>query len=399
MNGGPVSLLGVSNFYSPSISNENGQNDNDKVKPKISFPKPSTNTQNPDSLKSKSAKNLNETNSEEPNQSQGSLLYSSFRIQRAKYEVLKTEFNQVHQQLTKTPDDYQSRVNGVKVSLKMACASATASVAEGYIRYASDCALVIKKKDYFDGVGHYLDYSIALFKGVDVKDMPAVREAFLKIHRAFELTPKNPIIEKDYNNFLEQVKSKLQGLEKEKKIREEDIMGLQQDFEMILKEDPFKEEFKKNPQLFKLIKNAPEDLLKKRPHLESIDAFLSRYPEAANIGLPNDTYTLENLKSCISQTKNNPLLRNIHLVSPEPFLTPFAANLLKDLMLEFQQKKNVSIVFGNQEDGKTLTKAFISDSSLKIEQDSLKVALAKSNEYEGKVYRYFIDSKHPIKKI
>jgi hypothetical protein len=243
-------------------------------------------------------------------------------------------------------------------------------------------------ENYFSALGHYFDYLITRYKGIDCKDISTVRKALLQLKRGLELDPTSSLIKKEFETIQEEIRQIWANLRKKNEIDEPTFENWEDQLEKILREDAFKDNFQENPVLFKLIKNAPESFKDKHPYLQSINDFVYRYPKAANLEFEG-SYSTEKLANILNKAKKNPIAQGIYLLWKEPRITLSDASMIKEFLM---QCPHMHIYFGNQEDGNMLVKAFESDSSFTKKKDYLTFKEGKINSYDSKIYSYFISS-------
>ncbi|WP_068468329.1 hypothetical protein [Candidatus Protochlamydia phocaeensis] len=311
-------------------------------------------------------------------------LSSSYKLSSKKAEDVKSSFSNLHIQLEKTPDHVPTRVKAVDASLSIASIASQKQVEDSYVVYAEECAKVVKKSNYFSPVPHYLDHLITRYKGVDCTNMNSIREALLQLKRGLEIDPSASKIQNAFDSTVEAIKNKWAQIRERGMIDENTYNLLLEQLESVLKEDPFKDEFRKNPALFT---SAPREFLASHRHLSSIEEFIKKYPSEGNIRFLNNEYSMGNLRKALEEALPNPFARQLKLFSDEPFLTLSAANLIKIFMVaKLEKKQTVSVFFENEADGATLEIAF--------GQDIEKYGLKKANgHFEGSskvVYEYFL---------
>lgn len=304
-------------------------------------------------------------------------------------------------EIEKTPQDMAPRTQFTIHTLALAriCHQTKQLEDEGKlissVQSAVDSFLLCK---YFQAGTHLSKYLLDGYHGITCLDMNVIRDNLLILKRAIALSSNNDTEHQKLIAELDQAakffEARWKELKDEGQISEENFKILSQQLKQTLTEDPFREEFIKNPELFKKVKDAPAILLQKYPHLASVDSFLSRYPEAGIIELSNNTYDSDSLELCITQAKSNPLARLILLVAPKSMITLAEARALKDLLIA---KPHIGIVVGNLDDEESLRMAFEKDSSLKVEPDNL-ISRRNSLDTHGEVITFFINPQNPVRR-
>ncbi|MBA2368246.1 MAG: hypothetical protein H0V82_04375 [Candidatus Protochlamydia sp.] len=190
------------------------------------------------------------------------------------------EFLRIQDALVRTPNDLKLIAASFWPGLKMPMVS-TSERGVGGIYYAIHCKEIIKKANYFSGLPHHFEYTITRYNKIDCQDLSIVRLALNQLKRSLELDPTSQRARKDYNELLEDVKKAWNELEQAKVIQPDTHQKYLNQLEAYRREDAFKEEFEKDPTLFKLFQNAPEECKKKFSHLLSMDSFIKKYPNSS----------------------------------------------------------------------------------------------------------------------
>ncbi len=258
------------------------------------------------------------------------------------------------------------------------------------VKTAVDSFLLSK---YFHSGSHFAKYLLDGYHGITCLDMNVIRDNLLSLRRAIALTPDNQKLSIELDQAAEFFAMRWKELKEEGQIDEEMYNLLNQNLKQVLTEDPFKDEFMKNPELFKKVKDAPEILLKKYPHLASVNDFLARYPDAGTIRLRDGTYNLQNLKLTLSDAEASPLTQSINLLVEEPVITSTAAKLIKDFMLK---NPKVQVYLSDEADGSELAKAFLEDKTLVNGKGALMFAKGVVTGRSEPVYCYKIDPQDPF---
>lgn len=316
-----------------------------------------------------------------------SKLISSYRIPKAKTEELKANFATAHAALQNNKEDLKLNTAAIDASLSLAGVS-TLDVEASWVTYASNCKDFIKQANYFSPFGHYFDYLITRYKGIDCKDISSVRQALLQLKRGRELDPTSSLIKNEFESIQEEIRQIWINLRKKNEIDEQTQDNWEDQLEKILREDAFKDDFQENPGLFKLVKNAPESFQNKHPYLLSINDFVYRYPKAANIEFEG-SYSTEKLANILNKAKKSPITQGIYLLWKEPQITLADSLMIKEFLIE---RPHMHIYFGNLADGNMLVKAFGLDKDFSEKKKNLAFKEGKISSYDSKIYSYFIDS-------
>ncbi|MBA2368245.1 MAG: hypothetical protein H0V82_04370 [Candidatus Protochlamydia sp.] len=315
-----------------------------------------------------------------------SKLISNYRTPKAKLEDLKSHFAKAHEEFQKNKSDAKLITAAIHASLSLAGVSSP-DVEASWVAYASNCNNFLKQENYFSPLGHYFDYLITRFKGIDCKDIFTVRKALLQLKRSLELDPSSEVIKKEFKNLQNEINSTWATLRKKNEINETTFEDLEDQLEKILREDAFKDEFQENPALFKFIKEAPETFKDKHPYLLTINDFIYRYPKAANIEYEG-SYSTEKLQKILHDAKHNPIIKGIYLLWKEPQINLTDSMLIKEFLIKNPQ---MHIYFGNSADGNMLLNAFESEENLSEKKKSLAFKEGKISNFDGKIYSYYID--------
>ncbi|CUI18093.1 conserved hypothetical protein (plasmid) [Candidatus Protochlamydia naegleriophila] len=246
---------------------------------------------------------------------------------------------------------------------------------------------------YFSCFTQMATYLLKVLDGVSCLDMNVVRDTLLNLRRADILSSNGS---KELTEVVTFFETRWKELKEEGKLDKETYKLLNEQLKQILTEDPFRDEFIKNPELFKKVKDAPEALLKKYPHLASASDFLSRYPTAGWIELPNQTFNTENLKLCINKARTSPLARTLVLESADAIITPSHAYLIKNLIVE---KQDLTVLLGNEDDLITLTTAFHEDKTIAFDEKTFLAGRTQINKSESEFILFGINSQSPIRKV
>jgi hypothetical protein len=306
-------------------------------------------------------------------------------------DAIKVTINQINNDIKCKPHDISFRSQRVELALNTADVFKGANKLEEenkYLDRANHDAQECKKINYFDAKTHYAFYLIQVYQGINAKDMNSVKDGLLSLSRAKELDPSNEKITQLIATTTELLKARWIEMKDQKDIDADTYLILGNQLEQILAMDPFKEEFKNNPDLFKSMPKAPKEFLASHPHLTSINAFLKKYPSEGYIRLPNNTYSMENLKAAFLAAKADPFATGINLILDEAVLTPKAADLIEKFMLD---NPKISIFLGNEDDGDTLVTAFKKDQKIVSNSGELKCTTGNFEDNNKDAYRYFID--------
>ena len=291
------------------------------------------------------------------------------------------------------------RIVSLFAKSKLAHMEGVDKVEKNCIEIANKELTAYLKGNYFDGQIQFAAYMGKVYPEIqetDLVNMNVLRDLLLTLRRATILDPEFVNTSEELESIKEFLHKHWEKLKIEDQLDEETYNLLNQNLEQILAEDPFKDEFIKNPELFKQVKNAPEALLKKYPHLASASDFLSRYPTAGWIELPNQTFNTENLKLCINKAKASPLARTLVLESADAIITPSHAYLIKNLIVE---RQDLTILLGNEDDLITLTTAFKEDKTIAFDDKTFLAGRTQINKSESEFILFGINPQSPIRKI
>lgn len=293
-------------------------------------------------------------------------------------------------------------------AIRIVCLFAKSKLAhmEGVDKVEKNCIEIANKEltaylkgNYFDGQIQFAAYMGKVYPEIqetDLVNMNVLRDLLLTLRRATILDPEFVNTSEELESIKEFLHKHWEKLKIEDQLDEETFNRLNENLEQVLKEDPFKDEFIKNPELFKKVKDAPPALLEKYPHLTSPGRFIERYPRAGWIELPNQTFNTENLKLCINQAKTSPLATTLILDSVDPIITPSHAHLIKNLLVE---KQNLTVSMGNEEDLATIMTAFYDDPKLVFDKMTTFLASSGTLGDDRKVVVFTINPQSPIRKV
>jgi hypothetical protein len=320
-------------------------------------------------------------------------------------ETGKTHMQSLLKQMKEDPNNLSLPTEYVAAALTVASCFRAANLSKTeneLIKFAETTASRQATSNYFSTWSHYSKFLLLAYHGVNCRNIETIKSGILALRRAIELDfdSTNTYASKSLDNLMNFLAQRWQELAEKGEMSHEDRINFLEELKnLIEKEDPFKEEFRDNPDLFKIARQqAPNQFFEKHPAYASMESFVQRYPECTRLGLPGGIYNLENLKTCVSQAEAKPLIQSVCLISLNPLLVPAHAKHLKQLLLDQQGKRDMGIVLGNMDDVDTLTNAFYMDSKLKIYESSLKAEVlnVETDNYKGKCYRVFIDKKYPI---
>jgi hypothetical protein len=133
-------------------------------------------------------------------------LISEFWSPKMTIEKIKIEFNRVHEALANNKNDIKLITETIQATLRAAAVS-DKKIEASLINYVIDCKEVVMRQNYFNGIGHYFDYMITRYQGIDCRKLIIVKEALHQLKRCVELEPQFLEAQIHFEQLLQEIQA------------------------------------------------------------------------------------------------------------------------------------------------------------------------------------------------
>ncbi len=203
--------------------------------------------------------------------------------------------------------------------------------------------------DYLISSAQYASYLLKAYPSINCLDINTIQDCLLTLRKSCKSKELEETVTFFKKSWIE--------LKNAGSMDEEAYQLFNKRLAETLKQDPYKEDFIKDPILFQHI--ARECLLYDYPHLSTPETFLAKYPEAGYVFLAG-AYSYQRLEDAIKRANDSPLATHLFLVSATPLLDQKSAESLQRFLMK---KLSVdllkfALVIGNKEDENLLRKTF-----------------------------------------